>query len=90
MASPLRIPVLSTDSFAIMTDVTHKKCVRRGHRASATRMIHKAQDLLSWDPMDYAQLAKTGLSLQEKVGILKRLDAKIVDLVKEEEVAEEI
>ena len=57
-----------------MTDMTHKKSVRRGHRASA----------------DYAKLAKTRLSLQEKVSVLKKLDAEIVDLVKEEEVAEEI
>ena len=73
-----------------MTDVIHKKSVRCGHRASATKMVHKTQDLLSWDPMDYAQLAKTRLSLQEKVSVLKKLDAEIVDSVKEEEVAEEI
>ena len=73
-----------------MTDVIRKKSVRRGHRASATKMVHKAQDLLSRDPMDYAQLAKTRLSLQEKVSVLKKLDAEIVDSVKEEEVAEEI
>ena len=36
------------------------------------------------------QLAKTRLSLQEKISVLKTLDAEIVDLVKEEEVGEEI
>ena len=52
------------------------------------KMVHKAQDLLSRDSTGYAQLAKTRLSLQEKVCVLNKLDAKIVDLVKEEEVAE--
>ena len=53
-------------------------------------MVHKAQELLSQESMNYAQLAKTRLSLQEKIGVLKTLDAEIVDLVKEEEVGEEI
>ena len=53
-------------------------------------MVHKAQELLSQESMNYAQLAKTRLSLQEKIGVLKTLDAEIVDLVKEEEVREEI
>lgn len=35
-------------------------------------------------------MAKTRLSLQEKVSVLKKFDAEIADLVKEEEVAKEI
>ena len=73
-----------------MSNPAHKKSIRRGHRSSATKMVHKAQELLSQESMNYAQLAKTRLSLQEKISVLKTLDAEIVDLVKEEEVGEEI
>ena len=73
-----------------MANVNHKKSVRHGHRASTTKMVQKAQDLLSRDATDYAQLTKTRLNLKEKVSVLKKLDAEIVDLVKEEEAAQEI
>ena len=73
-----------------MANPAHKKGVRGGHRASATKMIRKAEELLACDPIDYPQLAKIRLSLQEKVSVLKKLDAEIVDLVKEDEVADEI
>ena len=73
-----------------MANPAHKKGVRGGHRASATKMIRKAEELLARDPTDYPQLAKIRLSLQEKVSVLKKLDAEIVDLVKEDEVADEI
>ena len=71
-----------------MTD--HKKRVRGGHRASATKMLHKAEELMSHDPVNHAQLAKIRLSLQEKVSVLKQLDAEIVNSVEEAEVVEEI
>lgn len=71
-----------------MTD--HKKNVRGGHRASATKMINKAEELLAQDPVNYAQLAKIRLSLQQKVSVLKQLDTEIVDLVEEAEVVGEI
>lgn len=66
----------------------HKKNVR-GHKASATRMLHKAEELLAQDPVNHAQLAKIRLSLQQKDTVLKQLDAELVDLV-EAEVVEEI
>ena len=73
-----------------MADLGHKKRIRGGHRASATKMIRKAEELLSKADPDIAQLAKVRLSLQEKVSVLKQLDSEVVDLVKEEEVADEI
>ena len=73
-----------------MADPSHKKRVRGGHRASATKMIRKAEDYLAEEPMNYSQLARIRLSLQEKVSVLKHLDSEIVDLVKGEEVADEI
>lgn len=53
-------------------------------------MIRKAQEFLTEDPVNHAQLAKIKLSLQEKVSVLKHLDAEIVDLVDAEEIADEI
>ena len=50
-------------------------------------MVRKAVDLLASDAPDQAQLARI---LQEKISILKQLDGQVVDLVKEEDVAEEI
>ena len=73
-----------------MADPAHKKRVRGGHRTSATKMIGKVEELLAPETKDYRQLAKTRLSLQEKVNVLKRLDAEVVDLVAEDEVADEI
>ena len=73
-----------------MADPSHKKRVRGGHRASATKMIRKAEDYLAEEPVNYSQLARIRLSLQEKVSVLKHLDSEIVDLVKGEEVADEI
>lgn len=73
-----------------MADPAHKKRVQGGHRASATKMIRKAEELLAKDDLDIAQLAKIRLSLQEKVSVLKQLDSEVVDLVNEDEVADEI
>ena len=73
-----------------MTDLSRRKNVRGGHRASATKMVRKVQELLALDPPDQSQLARIKLSLQEKMSILKQLDSEVVNLVKEEEIADEI
>lgn len=64
--------------------------MRGGHRASATKMVRKVQELLGLDHADQSQLTRIKLSLQEKMSILKQLDSEVVNLVKEEEIAEEI
>lgn len=73
-----------------MAEFSHKKNVRGGHRASATKMVRKAEELLVQEDPNKSQLARIKLSLQEKLSILKELDSEVVDLVKEEEVANEI
>ena len=73
-----------------MTDLSRKKNVRGGHRASATKMVRKAEELFAQEDPNHSQLARIRLSLQEKLSILKELDSEVVDLVKEEEVAHEI
>ena len=70
-----------------MTD--RKKSIRGGHRAWATKLVCRAEDLLASPDPDHGRLAHIKLSLQEKLSILKQLDAEIVDLVEEED-AEEI
>ena len=73
-----------------MAELSHKKNVRGGHRASATKMVKKVEELLAQEDPNKSQLARIKLSLQEKLSILKELDSEVVDLVKEEEVANEI
>ena len=70
-----------------MTDFAHKKRVRGGHRASATKMVRKAEELLARDEPNRAELAKLRLSLQEKLLVLKTLDSDIVNNVKEDDIA---
>lgn len=74
----------------IMTELGHRKRVRGGHRASATKMMRKAEELLSREEPNLAELAKLKLSLQEKLVVLKTLDTDIVHHVKEDDIAEEI
>ena len=73
-----------------MTELNHKKNVRGGHRASATKMVKKAEELLAQEVPNKSLLARMKLSLQEKLSTLKELDSEVVDLVKEEEVVNEI
>ena len=71
-----------------MAELSHRKNVRGGHRASATKMVKKAEELtlLAQEDPNKSQMT----SLQEKMSILKGLDSEVVDLVKEEEVASDI
>jgi hypothetical protein len=69
-----------------MAELAYKKRIRGGHRGSATKMI---EELLAKDGLDLAH-ATAWLSLQEKVSVLKQLDSEVVDLVGEDEVADEI
>lgn len=70
-------------------ELTKKKRVRAGHRASATRMISKAEELVAESP-NAVKLSQHELSLREKLETLGQLDAEILDLVEEESIAEEI
>ena len=73
-----------------MAELNHKKNVHGGHRASATKMVKKAEELLAQEVPNKSLLARMKLSLQEKLSTLKELDSEVVDLVKEEEVVNEI
>ena len=73
-----------------------KKRIRGGHRASATRMVQLVSEMIAafvHDPtseLNTRRLLQLKMSLGEKLGTLKRLDEEILDLVEEDDVADEI
>ena len=71
-------------------ELAKKKQVRMGHKASATRMIGSAEDLLTTAGSDTSRLTQLSMSLQEKLDILMMLDSKIVNLVDKGSVIDEI
>ena len=73
-----------------MAEFARKKRIRGGHRASATKIVRKAEELLAEDSPSTPHLAQIKLSLEEKLAVLKQLDAEILDTVDDEAVAEEI
>ena len=74
-----------------MADLARKKRVRGGHKASVTKMVRKAEELLTAEPPDVAHLLQIKMSLKEKLTVLERLDAEILELVdSEKDVTEEI
>ena len=73
-----------------MSDLARKKCVRGGHRGSTTKAIVRAEELLASEDPDVDRLSQLKLTLDEKLEVLKNLDAEMLDLVEDEDVAEEI
>ena len=71
-------------------DLRRKKRVRAGHRGSATKVIGRAEDLLALEKPDIDGLSQVKLTLSEKLEVLKTLDAEILVLVEEGDMAEEI
>ena len=71
-------------------ELAKKKRVRSGHKASATRMIGSAEDLLKTTGSDTSRLTQLSSSLNEKLDVLTKLDSEIIDLVDEGSVAGEI
>lgn len=71
-------------------ELSKKKRVRAGHKASATCMIGSAEDLLKAPGSDVLRLTQLSRSLQEKLDVLKTLDSEILNLVDGDSVAEEI
>ena len=71
-------------------ELSIKKRVRAGHRASATRMVNRATALLDDEAPDLTKLSQLKLSLQEKLDVLRQFDGEILKLVDEDSVADEI
>ena len=73
--------------------LNRKRRVRAGHRASATRMKNRIDELLGGtEPPNTAAVAQLGMSLKEKLEVLKALalDSEALDLIEEEALAGEI
>ncbi len=71
-------------------DLTRKRRVRGGHKASATRMMTRAKEMLSSeDEPQRPMLNQLSLSLKEKLGEIKLLDAEILTLVRDDDLEEE-
>lgn len=65
-------------------ELTKKKHVRAGHKASATRNITRAETLLAEDHPDVSTLTQIKMSLREKLDTLRQLDGEIVNLLDDE------
>ena len=73
-----------------MGALTRKKRVCGGHRVSTTKAIGRAKELIAAESPDVIRLSQLKLTLGEKLEVLKTLDAEMLDLVQDEDVAEEI
>ena len=72
-------------------ELRRKKNVRGGHRASATKMMNKVEDLLGvGGSLNIQQLNQIGMSLKEKLEEIKSLDSEILALVEDGELEGEI
>ena len=71
--------------------LSRKRKVRAAHRASVTKMIAQAQELLqAEDGVEPRRLKQKREALAAKAGLLDKLDAEILEVVDENELEEEI
>ena len=73
-----------------ITTLSRRKRIRAGQRASATKAIGRAEDLLSSAEPHVDKLSQLKFMLCEKLDVLNRLDGEILDMVEEEAMADEI
>ena len=65
--------------------------VRAGHRASATRAMGRADEMMNLsEPLDTDILTQLKVTLDDKLIVLKDLDAEILDMVEEDNLTNEI
>ena len=79
--------------FMIMAErLTRRKRIRGGHRASTTNILGRIDNLLAdgTDTIDTSKLSQLKLTLEEKLGTLKQLDSKILELTEEDGLVDEI
>ena len=72
--------------------LTRRKRIRGGHRASTTNILGRIDNLLAdgTDTIDTSKLSQLKLTLEEKLGTLKQLDSKILELTEEDGLVDEI
>ena len=70
--------------------LTHKKNVRKAHRASATRLMNQAERVLTTSPVDTDGLAVAQTGLTMKLTKLESLDSEILELTPEDQMEDEV
>ena len=74
-----------------MAEELARKKVRGGHKASVTRMMLRADELMAYEGApDVFKLNQLGMSLKEKLQEVKVFDSEILTLVKDDEQEDEI
>ena len=72
-------------------ELSRKKKVRGGHKASASRMMSKVDELMVADGVpDISKVNQLGMSLKEKLQEIKVFKGEILALVKDDELDDEI
>ena len=71
--------------------LTRKRKVRAAHRASVTHMITQSKEMLdSGEELSAAKLKQKRQALEQKLELLLKLDAEIVEIIDEDVLDEEI
>ena len=71
-------------------ELTRKRKVRGGNRASAKRILGDIQTTLSSEPTDTARITKLHQIIEEKLKVLTALDEEILALTDNDSIEEEI
>ena len=66
-------------------ELTKKKRIRAGHRASVTRIIAQVQQALESEELNSSKLKQQLQTLREKVDVLCKLDSDILSALETEE-----
>ena len=73
-----------------MAELTRKKKVRAGHRASTTNILGQVDPSLAATPLDVSKITQLKRSLDNKLQSLSTLDDEILALTPEEAIEDEI
>ena len=73
-----------------MAELTRKKKVRAGHRASTTNILGQVDPSLAATPLDVSKITQLKRSLENKLQSLSTLDDEILALTPEEAIEDEI
>jgi len=68
-----------------MADLARKKRTQAAHKASVMKTTTKVGTALTAEPVDVAGLPLLKLTLNEKLEVIRTLDAEVIELIEEEE-----
>ena len=64
--------------------LARKKRIRAGHKASVTKSIRNVEEILAREVPSQEKLSMLEMTLKEKLGTMKTLDAEVTDLIEDE------